>query len=336
MAQPLPYLQHLDQELHLPARLDGPVALDLFAGCGGLALGFEAAGFRTVGYEQDADCCATYRANLHGPCHVLTLQPGQPFPEQPTIIIGGPPCQPFSVNGHQHGKADGRDGFPAFLAAIEQCRPRLALFENVRGMRYQNEAYLRGIQRQLRRMGYTVQEALLNAVDFGVPQNRERLFVVAHQGRFDFPLPTRRTPVTAGEALGDLAQLIPADAKFLTPSMDAYVARYEKASKCIRPRDLHLDQQSRTVTCRNLNGATGDMLRLRLADGRRRRLTVREGARLQSFPDWFTFCGTEGSQFNQIGNAVPPLLAKAVAEAVRQSLDLPQPRRPARKMVLPV
>jgi DNA (cytosine-5)-methyltransferase 1 len=65
-----------------------------------------------------------------------------------------------------------------------------------------------------------------------------------------------------------------------------------------------------------LNGATGDMLRVRLPDGRRKRLSVREGARLQSFPDWFQFCGAEGSQFNQVGNAVPPLLAKSMAISV--------------------
>jgi DNA (cytosine-5)-methyltransferase 1 len=205
---------------------------------------------------------------------------------------------------------------------VERYQPRVALFENVRGMLYQNRSYLDGIIEQLEGLGYKVQWQLLNAVDFGVPQNRERLFVVAHRGVFDFPEPTHADrPVTAGEALGEMATVIPEGAKFLTPSMDLYVARYEKASKCITPRDLHLHQPSRTVTCRNLNGATGDMLRIRLADGRRRRLTVREGARLQSFPDWFEFCGNEGSQFNQVGNAVPPLLAKAVALSVLQCLE---------------
>jgi DNA (cytosine-5)-methyltransferase 1 len=315
--------RRLDHQLKISSdRRGAPVALDLFAGCGGLALGFEAAGFLTVGFELDADCCDTYRQNLASPCHAMRLKPGQELTDGAAVIVGGPPCQPFSVNGHQNGKKDQRDGFPAFLWAVERYEPRVAVFENVRGMLYQNRAYFDGIVERLEELGYRVEWKMLNAVDFGVPQNRERLFVVAHHGDFDFPTPTHRNrPVTAGEALGELAHTVPEGAKFLTPSMDIYVAKYEKASKCIRPRDLHLDRQSRTVTCRNLNGATGDMLRIRLPDGRRRRLTVREGARLQSFPDWFEFCGTEGSQFNQVGNAVPPLLGKAIALSVRACLE---------------
>ncbi|HVS37173.1 MAG TPA: DNA cytosine methyltransferase, partial [Gemmataceae bacterium] len=283
--QSTPYENVLERELSLPAEKGGPVVLDLFAGCGGLALGFEAAGFLTVGFEMDEDCCATYRRNLRAPCHAMTLRPGLELTDGAEVIIGGPPCQPFSVNGHQNGGRDGRDGFPAYLWAVERYRPRMAVFENVRGMLYQNKVYFDAIVEKLEALGYRVAWKLLNAVEFGVPQNRERLFVVAHQGTFDFPEPTHADrPVTAGEALGEMAYSIPEGAKFLTPSMDVYVAKYEKASKCIRPRDLHLDQPSRTVTCRNLNGATGDMLRIRLADGRRRRLTVREGARLQSFP----------------------------------------------------
>lgn len=307
------------------------VVLDLFAGCGGLALGFESAGFLTIGFESDPDACESYRRNLKSPCHQVILRPEQSLTDGASVVIGGPPCQPFSVNGHQSGRADERDGFPAFLSAVERYRPRVVVFENVRGMLYQNKNYLAAITARLGEFGYIVEYELLNAVDYGVPQNRQRLFVVGHSGNFVFPEPTHRNrPVTAGEALGELATTPPPNPKFLTASMDAYVARYEQKSKCVRPRDLHLHLPARTVTCRNLNGATGDMHRLRLPDGRRRRLTVREGARLQSFPDWFQFVGPEGSQFNQIGNAVPPLLAKALALAVKQCLD-GKPTRPNRR-----
>ena len=108
----------------------------------------------------------------------------------------------------------------------------------------------------------------------------------------------------------------PERSKFLNASMDTYVAKYEKASFCINPRDLYADKPARTLTCRNLAGATGDMQRVRLKDGRRRRLFHREAARLQSFPDWFEFTGNETQQFNQIGNAVPPVLMWNVVNAL--------------------
>ncbi len=296
------------------------VVLDLFAGCGGLALGFEAVGFQTVGYEMLSDACATYSHNLSGPCHEEFLEPEQDLIEHADVIVGGPPCQPFSVGGLQQGKKDKRDGFPAFLSAVNRYDPALAMFENVRGMLYRNKEYLEHITEQLKALGYVVEQRLLKAVQYGVPQKRERLFVVAHRGDWSFPKPLENQ-FTAGEALGDLAFQVRKDTKFLTKSMDDYVARYEKKSCCVRPRDLHLEIPSRTVTCRNLNGATADMLRIKLPDGRRKRLSVREGARLQSFPDWFDFKGTIGSQFNQVGNAVPPLLAKALAKEVWEYLD---------------
>lgn len=317
------YVEYVNSELTLSRDLTSrPVALDLFAGCGGLALGFEAAGFHTIGYEMENDACASYNRNLRGVCHRAVLTSGLDLVDRADVIIGGPPCQPFSVGGLQQGRRDSRNGFPVFLDAIERYQPKAAVFENVRGMLYRNRAYLNEIINAFESLKYRVEVKVLNAVDYGVPQRRERLFVIAHRGNWRLPRPIdTHKPFTSRDALGELVLTIPDGAKFLTASMDEYVAKYEAKSKCVRPRDLHLNQPSRTVTCRNLAGATGDMMRIRLGDGRRRRLTPREGARLQSFPDWFDFVGTQDSQFNQIGNAVPPLLAKAVAKSVLECLD---------------
>ena len=304
-----------------PAIIRSPLVIDLFAGCGGLALGFEAQGFETLGFEMDADCCATYKRNLRGDCIQAKLDKNFVFP-QAQIVIGGPPCQPFSVGGHQNGIRDARDGFPAFISAVEQSKPELWMFENVRGLMYRNKSYLESIIAELENLNYIVEYKLLRAVQYGVPQNRERMIVVGHRGNFNFPKPLQHK-VTAGDAVGDLAKNVDEDSKFLTSSMDMYVAKYEKASSCITPRDLHLDRPARTVTCRNLGGATGDMQRIVLPDGRRRRLTVREGARLQSLPDWFEFEGKEASCYKQVGNAVPPLLAYEIAKSFRSYLESP-------------
>lgn len=318
MVEVEPYAARVDRMLR-PRVHRSERVLDLFAGCGGLALGFEAAGFETIGFEANPDCCATYNANLTGSCTELFLAPHTNFPEA-EIVIGGPPCQPFSVGGNQLGIQDTRDGFPAFTAAVEQLRPRLWMFENVRGLLYKNRWYLDQIIHRLERLGYVVDVKLLNAVDYLVPQNRERIIVVGHKGGFSFPEKCGEL-ITVGQALGGFLFAEPTEGKYLTDSMDRYVARYEKASKCINPRDLNPNRPSRTVTCRNLAGATGDMQRIKVPSGRRRRLSVREGARLQSFPDWFDFKGGEGSQFNQVGNAVAPMFGFALGQSVASYLD---------------
>lgn len=242
------YAATLNKKLH-PKKGGEPLIVDLFAGCGGLALGFESQGFSTIGFEKDEGCCATYRRNLEGHCEQVTLTPETPLPDA-RVVIGGPPCQPFSVNGHQRGLNDARDGFPAFISAIARLQPEIWIFENVRGVLYGNRWYFDEITTALRDLGYVVEYQLLNAVDYGVPQNRERVIVVGHRGNFSFPEPELRR-VTVAEALGGMMSDVPPGSKFLTPSMDDYVARYEKASACIRPRDLHPNVRARTLTCRN-------------------------------------------------------------------------------------
>jgi DNA (cytosine-5)-methyltransferase 1 len=301
---------------------DSPVCLDLFAGCGGLGLGFEAAGFYTFGYEIDRSASETYQSNLHGICNNDLVSVGLPVPEA-DIVIGGPPCQPFSVGGKQLGPRDSRDGFPSFLDIVERVNPAIVLIENVRGMAYRNKGYLGQVLMELENLGYLTSSKLLNAVKFDVPQNRERTIIIGTKVGWTWPSLTSNSTVTAMQAIGDTAHLHSGESKWLTSSMDAYIAKYEKASKCINPRDLDLSRPSRTVTCRNLGGATGDMMRVRLPDGRRRRLTHREAARIQSFPDWFRFRGSEYKVFEQIGNAVPPRLALALGKSCMSHLMAP-------------
>lgn len=314
------YIDTINTILKPKSKFDVQV-LDLFAGCGGLALGFESVGFETVGFESDSDCCKSYKLNLDSKCHEIKLEIETDLPKA-EIVIGGPPCQPFSVGGEQKGLQDSRDGFPIFIQAIKTIQPQIFLIENVRGLLYKNKGYFDEIRQSLRDLGYIVDYKLINAANYGIPQKRQRVFIVGHRGGYKFPFKQQKI-VTAGEALGELATSSPLNAKFLTKSMDEYVARYEKASNCITPRDLHLDQPARTLTCRNLAGATGDMMRIKLADGQRRRLSIREAARLQTFPDWFEFQGSETSQFNQIGNAVPPLLSYQLAKTIADYLSLP-------------
>lgn len=306
-------------EILTPKNTEKYKVLDLFAGCGGLSLGFEAAGYETIGYEMNKSAVETYNKNLQGVCHQAMLEVGFNYPAV-DIVIGGPPCQPFSVRGTQKGINDSRDGFPIFIDAVKQIKPRIFLFENVRNLMYSHSWYLDMIVNELEELGYNIEIQCVNAVNYGVPQNRERIIVVGHKSSFSYPT-TKKQRITVENAIGDLMYTVPEGSKFLTKSQDEYIAKYEKASCCRVPRDLHPNKPARTITCRNLAGATSDMQRVRLKDGRRRRLICREAARLQSFPDWFEFYGNETEKFNQIGNAVPPLLAYQLAISVKNALD---------------
>ena len=218
---------------------------------------------------------------------------------------------------------DARDGFPIFIDAVRRLQPKVFLFENVANILGRHKWYLDLIVQELQNLGYIVEYKVLNAVDYGVPQRRERLICVGHRASFHFPA-IEREKRTVAEAIGDTMLSPEPESKILTSRQDEYIAVYEKKSHCVNPRDLYPDRPARTITCRNLAGATSDMQRVRLADGRRRRLTYREAARLQTFPDWFEFSGTETKQFYQIGNAVPPLLAYKIAQQVKNTYYLEQ------------
>jgi len=306
-----------------PNITEDAIVLDLFAGCGGLSLGFEAAGFKTLGYEMVREAVDTYNQNLQGECHNHFLSVGFEYPdsEKIDIVIGGPPCQPFSRFGNQKGMEDAHDGFPIFIDAVKRIQPKVFLFENVANILGRHKWYLELVVEELRKLGYIVEYQVLNAVNYGVPQNRERLICVGHKSKFNFPSPDK-SKVTVSDAIGDSMLSPQPESKILTPRQDEYIAAYEEKSHCVTPRDLHPNKPARTITCRNLAGATSDMQRVRLSDGRRRRLTDREAARLQSFPDWYDFSGNETRRYYQIGNAVPPLFAYKIAMEVKRTYHM--------------
>jgi DNA (cytosine-5)-methyltransferase 1 len=148
------YVEHINNALK-PKITEKEIVLDLFAGCGGLSLGFEAAGYETIGYEMEKAATATYNKNLKGECFATKLDLDFIYPNA-KIIIGGPPCQPFSVGGHQKGIEDARDGFPIFIDAVKKLQPKVFMFENVRGLLYSNKWYFDLVIKELQKLGYTI------------------------------------------------------------------------------------------------------------------------------------------------------------------------------------
>ena len=313
------WLRDLDLLLRRP-HINGLTALDLFSGAGGLSLGFWAQGFNVIGVDHDTDSIATYNRNFEqAVCADLNDDVTLPVAD---VVIAGPPCQPWSRAGKRRGQSDKRDGFAAITRSVKELDPAVVVIENVPELaRRHRREHLDAFETTLADLGYTVKEHVLNAADYGVPQKRRRIFITASRGGRAIGQPdVWNCTIAVRQAIPGTYRRDVSGSRAVSQRMSEYIARYEDASGCRKPRDLDPDLPARTLTVRNLVGATGDMMRLRLPDGRRRTLTVREAARLQSFPDWFRFAGSTQSQLTQIGNAVPPLLSLAVADTVYQHL----------------
>ena len=294
--------------------------LDLYCGAGGFSLGFWAAGFDVEGIDWNLDAAATYSINI-GRVACANLNEIEEWPDA-DVIVAGPPCQPWSRAGKRLGERDERDGFDIVKQFVENVNPFAVVVENVPDVaREGNRHVLDRFRSDLTALGYEIAEFVLNAADFNVPQERRRIFITGVLDQEPLSSPERCSKkVNVRQAIPGRHRRAALGSHIVSDSMIAYIERYEQASGCRIPRDVHPDRPSRTLTVRNLSGATGDMLRFLLRDGSRRTLTVQEAARLQSFPDWFKFRGTERTKFEQIGNAVPPLLSLAVANTVKERL----------------
>ena len=295
-----------------------PTNVDIFAGAGGLALGLRTAGFTTLALvENDARCVATLERNGLGSLAVqadVADADYSAWADNVTLLSGGPPCQPFSVGGLQKGAADERDGWTAALHATEQLRPRAVLFENVRGLLAPRFAeYRNHLSSSLGAIGYHHAWFALNAADYGVPQHRHRVFLVGFRDAaalkaFALPASVARW-TTVREALRELGP----------PQASGDHAVHGNAREYVGHTASELDMPSKTLIGggRGLGGGSGTV---KLDTGEVRYFTVREAARLQTFPAAWRFDPVWTHAVKELGNAVPPLLAKALGEAILRAL----------------
>jgi DNA (cytosine-5)-methyltransferase 1 len=304
-------------------------SLEICAGGGGQALGLEQAGFEHLALvEIDKHACQTLRENRKKWLVLekdLATFDATPF-KGVDVFTGGLPCPPFSIAGKQLGKADERNLFPIAFDLISQCKPRGVMIENVKGiLEPEFTEYRNWIDDQFKKLGFKTVWKLLNASDFGVPQLRPRVVIVALKSanfnRFVWPEPNKHAPMTVGRRLVDLmasngwqgAQEWAIHANQIAPTIvggskkhggpDLGPTRTKKAWEA-----LHVDGHGVA------NEPPGpDFVGFP-------KLTVRMVARLQGFPDNWKFAGKKTAEYRQVGNAFPPPLARAVAEKIRASL----------------
>lgn len=308
-----------------------PTVVSLFAGAGGLDLGFSQAGFDVVwANDFDPDAVETYRANLgdHIVCGDIATVPSSEIPRC-DVLVGGFPCQGFSVANRKRSVSDERNQlYKEYLRVLRAKRPKVFLAENVKGLlSLEKGAVIDMIVSDFQNEGYDVKYRLVNAADYGVPQKRMRVIIVGVRSdlgkEFEYPVPTHSEKgkegllpwVTMREALEDVPD--PDGALADTIPNNVY-SRYK-----VNPRNFtgHRlsdgDRPSPTILARGNGG--GGVCAIPHYNGVRR-LSIRESARIQTFPDTFVFHGRMNSCYRQIGNAVPVFLARALAAQIGKLL----------------
>lgn len=308
-------------------------SVELCAGAGGQALGLEMAGFHHEALvEIDSHCRNTLMFNrphwnvVEGNQADVSLFDGTPY-KGVDLLAGGLPCPPFSVAGKQLGKNDERNLFPDAIRLVEEMRPKAILIENVRGfLDAVFSDYRSYIKDQLRKLGYSTDWRLFNASDFGVPQLRPRVAIVAVQEEyseyFSWPKPTHDRAPTVGDALFDLmAENGWYGADQWRKRADEIAPTIVGGSKKHGGPDLGPTRAKRAWASLGVNGKT-------IADEAPEkdfvgmpRLTPRMVARIQGFPDDWHFTGKKTPAYRQIGNAFPPPVAAALGKEIEKVLS---------------
>ena len=354
----------------------------LFTGAGGLDLGFAQAGFRTtLVVETDKACCDTFVANFHGdlksvngPVENVSFSEDSPgllevafrgaefenrfLQPHPDVVIGGAPCQAFSVAGLQNPDDPRGTLVGEFVRIVREVRPKAFVLENVPRLLTSTKPHAEAARLSvlaLHDVGYSVTTHVLNARDFGIPQSRERVFFVGMMS----PLPHLRASSTDGHMFphrtaGEVLREIGREGRGNVPN--AKVQPSKKPILRLTPyagmlfngtgRPIRLDGLSGALPASMGGNRTPIIDDEELYDGaepwvvryhsrlvaggapeasapvRLRRMTTVEAAAFQGFPSGFKFRGSQSSVFRQIGNAVPPPMARAVAMAVKEHMGL--------------
>ena len=348
-----------------------PKVIDLFAGVGGLSLGFEKAGFDVVlANEYDSSIATAYQYNHKDTKMIVgditSIDLNETFGKyvgKIDVIIGGPPCQGFSQKGQRKTINDERNFlFKYYVKVVDLVKPTYFVMENVPNLLTAEKGYFRKELVELfDTIGYKLNMGVLNASDYGVPQNRRRAVIIGKYKKNAPNLPVAlHKVVTIWDAISDLAFLNSGEGteeqEYRFPPQSDY--ERELRGKCnilhnhvatrhsaialkrlamippnagreVLPEDqltksiysgtwtrMRKDEISVTITTRFDTPSSGKFTHPYL----NRAITVREAARIQSFPDDFVFIGNKGSQMKQVGNAVPPLLAKAIALTIMEDI----------------
>lgn len=306
-------------------------SVEICAGAGGQSLGLERAGFEHEALvEIDDACCATLRTNrpnwnvLHGD---VTGFDGRRFAGV-ELLAGGVPCPPFSVAGKQLGAKDERDLFPEALRLTDEIRPRAVMLENVRGFLDPDfEGYRKRLFNQFRKLGYKPDIKLLQASDYGVPQLRPRVVIVALRSddadHFAWPEKLPTPAPTVGNTLVDLMAANGWDnARRWADGAQAIAPTIVGGSKKHGGPDLGPSRARKAWANLGVEGSTIAEFAPDLGFTGMPRLTVRMVARIQGFPDNWHFSGRKTAAYRQVGNAFPPPVAEAVGRSIMAMFDL--------------
>ncbi|MCI6190968.1 MAG: DNA cytosine methyltransferase [Clostridium sp.] len=341
--------------------------IDLFCGCGGLSRGFEMAGFEVaLAIDNWKDAIETYNYNHKNPVaicediHNLSEEYLNAFTKNNDIvgIIGGPPCQGYSTVGTRDINDPRNHLYLEYCRIVEKVQPKFFLIENVKGLTTLNNGIFKNdIIKRFEKLGYNVQYKIINAADFGVPQNRNRVFFVGIKDiKFEFPK-EKEHKVTCEEALSDLPTLDnkvnpPSEFEYTIEAQNNYQKMMRKNSHKIKNHEItkHTEQTKDIISKIKDGGKISDLPKeywtIRKYNKAFQRMyskgqsntidtghrnyfhykenripTVRECARIQSFSDDFEIKGSKTSQYKQIGNAVPPLLAYAIAKKIKLEIS---------------